>query len=165
MAATQVVPATGIVLSDDPAWLPLDQIYRFLSEHTHWARGLPRSTFDRSIANSLAFGAYRLNDDGTHGDLVGFASVISDCATFAYLCDVFVLPEWRGKGISNALMHFLRGHPELQGLRRTVLVTTDAAWLYRKHGFADVPGDIGFMQLHRPNVYQASADSAQAASV
>lgn len=157
MAATFVVPATGIVLSDDSAWLPLDQIYGFLSQETHWARGLPRAVFDRSIANSLAFAAYRRNDDGKHGDLVGFARVISDHATFAYLCDVFVLPAWRGKGVSHALMQFMREHPELQGLRRTVLVTTEADWLYRKHGFTDVPGSSGFMQLHRPNVYQAAS--------
>ncbi|MCO5399859.1 GNAT family N-acetyltransferase [Ralstonia soli] len=157
MAATLVVPATGIVLSDDPAWLPLDQIYGFLSQQTHWACGLPRAVFNRSIANSLAFAAYQRNDDGTHGDLVGFARVISDYATFAYLCDVFVLPAWRGKGVSHVLMQFMREHPELQGLRRTVLVTTEAGWLYRKHGFTDVPGDSGFMQLHRPNVYQAAS--------
>lgn len=114
MAVTHAVPATGIVLSDDPAWLPLDQIYRFLSQETYWARGLPRAVFDRSIAHSLCLAAYRLNDDGTHGELAGFARVISDHATFAYLCDVFVLPEWRGKGISHALMRLLREHPELQ---------------------------------------------------
>ncbi|WP_439891879.1 GNAT family N-acetyltransferase [Ralstonia sp. 25C] len=157
MAVTRAVPATGIVLSDDSAWLPLDSIYTFLSQETHWARGLPREVFDRSIANSLCFGAYQQRYDGSHGDLVGFARVITDRATFAYLCDVFVLPEWRGKGVSHALMDFLREHPELQGLRRTVLVTTDADGLYRKHGFTDVPGDSGFMQLHRPKVYQAAS--------
>jgi len=157
MAAMLVVPATGIVLSDDSAWLPLDSIYRFLSQETHWARGLPREVFDRSIANSLCLAAYCLNDDGTHGELVGFARAITDRATFAYLCDVFVLPDWRGKGISHALMDFLQAHPELQTLRRTVLVTTGADWLYRKHGFTDVPGDSGFMQRHRPNVYQATS--------
>ncbi|AXV76305.1 MULTISPECIES: GNAT family N-acetyltransferase [Ralstonia solanacearum species complex] len=164
MAATHVVPATGIVLSDDPAWLPLDQVYRFLSEETHWARDLPRVVFDRAIAHSLAFGAYRLREDGTHGELVGFARVISDYATFAYLCDVFVLPDWRGKRISHALMDFLREHPGLQSLRRTVLVTTDAAWLYRKHGFTDVPGDGGFMQQHRPDVYRADTGPIGSAS-
>ncbi|WP_247422827.1 GNAT family N-acetyltransferase [Ralstonia pseudosolanacearum] len=164
MAVTHAVPATGIVLSDDPAWLPLDQIYRFLSQETDWARGLPRAVFDRSIAHSLCLAAYRLNDDGTHGELAGFARVISDHATFAYLCDVFVLPEWRGKGVSHALMRCLREHPELQGLRRTVLVTTDADRLYRKHGFTDVPGGSGFMQLHRPNAYQPAGDPAQTAS-
>ena len=153
MAVTLAVPATGIVLSDDPAWLPLDQIYRFLSQETYWARGLPREVFDRSIAYSLCFAAYQRNDDGSHGDLVGFARAITDRATFAYLCDVFVLPEWRGKGVSHALMDFLREHPALQSLRRTVLVTTGAGWLYRKHGFTDVPEGIGFMQLHRPNIY------------
>ncbi|MGC5832555.1 GNAT family N-acetyltransferase [Ralstonia pseudosolanacearum] len=164
MAVTHAVPATGIVLSDDPAWLPLDQIYHFLSQETYWARGLPRAVFDRSIAHSLCLAAYRLNDGGTHGELAGFARVISDHATFAYLCDVFVLPEWRGKGVSHALMRLLREHPELQGLRRTVLVTTDADGLYRKHGFTDVPGGSGFMQLHRPNAYQAAGDPAQTAS-
>ena len=155
MAVTLAVPATGIVLSDDSAWLPLDQIYCFLSQETFWARGLPREVFDRSIANSLCFAAYRL-DDGSHGDLVGFARVVTDRATFGYLCDVFVLPEWRGKGVSHVLMEFLREHPELQTLRRTVLVTTGADWLYRKHGFTDVPDGVGFMQLHRPNIYTAA---------
>lgn len=155
MAVTLAVPATGIVLSDDPAWLPLDQIYRFLSQETYWARGLPRDVFDRSITHSLCLAAYQRNNDGAHGDLTGFARVITDRATFAYLCDVFVLPEWRGKGVSHALMQFMLEHPELQTLRRTVLVTSDASGLYRKHGFTDVPEGIGFMQLHRPNIYAA----------
>ncbi|MDF7169937.1 GNAT family N-acetyltransferase, partial [Escherichia coli] len=99
-------------MSDDSAWLPLDQIYHFLSQGTYWARGLPRAVFDRSVANSLCFAAYRLDDEGSHGDLVGFARVITDRATFAYLCDVFVLPDWRGKGVSHALMDFLREHPD-----------------------------------------------------
>ena len=157
MAVTRDVPATGIVLSDDSAWLPLDDIYNFLSQETFWARGLPRDVFDRSVANSLCFAAYRRNGDGSHGDLVGFARVITDRATFAYLCDVFVLPAWRGKAVSHALMDFLREHPDLQTLRRTVLVTTGADWLYRKHGFADVREGVGFMQLHRPNIYTAAS--------
>ena len=157
MAVTRDVPATGIVLSDDSAWLPLDDIYDFLSQETYWARGLPRDVFERSIANSLCLGAYRQANDGSHGDLVGFARVITDRATFAYLCDVFVLPDWRGKGISHALMDFLREHPDLQTLRRTVLVTTGADWLYRKHGFTDVPEGVGFMQLHRPKIYTAAS--------
>jgi len=157
MAVTREVPATGIVLSDDSAWLPLDDIYNFLSQETFWARGLPRDVFDRSVENSLCFAAYRQDDDGSHGDLVGFARVITDRATFGYLCDVFVLPDWRGKGVSHALMDFLREHPDLQTLRRTVLVTTGADWLYRKHGFADVPEGVGFMQLHRPNIYTAAS--------
>ena len=131
MAVTREVPATGIVLSDDSAWLPLDQIYNFLSQETYWARGLPREVFDRSVAHSLCFAAYRLNVDGSRGDIVGFARVITDRATFAYLCDVFVLPAWRGTGVSHALMDFLGTHPDLQTLRRTVLVTTGADWLYR----------------------------------
>ena len=157
MAVTREVPATGIVLSDDSAWLPLDDIYNFLSQETFWARGLPRDVFDRSVANSLCFAAYRRNGDGSQGDLVGFARVITDRATFAYLCDVFVLPAWRGKAVSHALMDFLREHPDLQTLRRTVLVTTGADWLYRKHGFTDVPEGVGFMQLHRPNIYTAAS--------
>ena len=157
MAVTLEVPATGIVLSDNPAWLPLKRIYDFLSQQTAWARGLPRAVFDRSVANSLCFAAYRLDGEGTHGDLVGFARVITDRATFAYLCDVFVLPEWRGKGVSHVLMQFMREHPDLQGLRRTVLVTSNADGLYRQHGFTDVPAGSGFMQLHRPNVYQAAS--------
>lgn len=113
----------------------LDVVHRYLSEESYWARGIPRELVERSIRHSIPFSAF-------DGDAqVGFARVISDRATYAYIADVFVLPEYRGRGISKAIMAAINAHPELQGLRRWSLVTRDAHGLYEQFGFTplDVP--------------------------
>lgn len=133
----------------DVARLDLGVIHGFLST-SYWAAGIPRQTVRRSIAHSLAFGLYH-DADGQ----VGFARVISDRATFAYLCDVFVLPAHRGRGLSKWLVEFIHAHPELQGLRRWMLATRDAHTLYGGRGWTPLPHPETFMQRHFPGLYTA----------
>jgi GNAT superfamily N-acetyltransferase len=132
------------VVSDDPARLDLDVIHGFLSR-TYWAAGIPRETLERSIAGSLAFGAY-LPAAGGGERQVGFARVITDRATFAYLADVFVLEEERGRGLAVLPMEAIQSHPDLQGLRRWVLVTRDAHGLYSQFGFAPLAAPEHWME-------------------
>lgn len=110
-------PAPPLRISTDAAEMDLDAIHAYLSEESYWARGIPRETVARSIANSLCFGVF----DG--GAQVAFARVITDRATFAYLADVYVLPAYRGRGISRWMMEAVFAHPELRGLRRWMLMT------------------------------------------
>ncbi len=139
-------------ISTDPACLDLDVIHRYLSEDSFWAAGIPREVLERAIAGSLCFGVY----DG--GKQIGFARVVTDAATFAYLCDVFVLKPYRGRGLSKWLMECVIAHPALQGLRRFVLVTKDAHGLYEKFGFTPLADPSGYMHIHDPSVYQTNPD-------
>jgi N-acetylglutamate synthase-like GNAT family acetyltransferase len=133
-------------ISTDPARIDLSTVYVFLTA-SYWARGIPRETVERAIENSLAFGIY-------HGARqVGFARVITDRATFAYLADVFVLPDCRGRGLSKWMMECIMAHPDLQGLRRWMLATQDAHELYRKYGFVPLKAPQRWMEIHRPDVY------------
>jgi GNAT superfamily N-acetyltransferase len=116
-------------------------------ESSYWAKGIPAATVEKSLANSLCFALL----DGERQ--IGFARVISDRATIAYLADVFVLPEYRGRGLSKWLMECVVGHPELQGLRRWMLGTRDAHGLYAKFGFTPLKKPETFMERHNPNVY------------
>lgn len=125
-----VALAADVEISTDPARIDLDVVHGFLAG-SHWAAGIPRDVVERAVMNSLCFGAYR------DGRQVGFARVISDRATYAYVSDVFVLPEERGAGIGHRLMAAIMAHPDLQGLRRWNLFTRDAHALYRKFGFGD----------------------------
>ncbi len=139
---------SGFVIDTDPARLDRVMIHRFLSEDSYWARGIPRDVVDRAIAGSLCFGVY-----APDGRQAGFARAITDRATFAYVGDVFVLPDFRGLGLSKALMAAMRAHPDLQGLRRWLLVTRDAHALYAGFGFTELPSPERFMTLHRANAY------------
>src|SRR5580700_4752433 len=125
------------LISADPTKLDLDLIHKFLSEHSYWARGIPRDVVARSIANSLCFGVYSVENKASNPSRrqVGFARVTTDRATFAYLGDVFILSEHRGRGLSKRLMEAVLAHQDLQGLRRWMLATADAHELYRKFGF------------------------------
>ncbi len=124
------------VVSTDPRHLDLDTIHRFLSQEAYWSRGVTREVVERAISNSLVFGAY-LGEPGTTGARqVGFCRVVTDKATFAWLCDVFVLPEHRGKGLAERMIEAVMAHPDLQGLRNFLLATRDAHGLYEKYGFA-----------------------------
>lgn len=136
------------LLSTDRARLNLDVIHDFLS-NCYWAKGIPRETVARSIKHSLCFGIY----DGS-GLQVGFARVVSDFATVAYLGDVFVLQAYRGRGLSKFLMECIMQHPALQGLRRWILLTRDAHGLYKKFGFTPLKSAERYMELHRPDVYE-----------
>src|ERR1700756_3168878 len=143
------------LINSEPAWLDLELIHRFLSEHSYWARGIPQDVVARSIANSLCFGVYALGKGAPNSARrqVGFARVATDRATFAYLADVFVLPEHRGHGLSKRLMEAVLAHPDLQGLRRWMLATADAHEFYRRFGFAELSQIDRFMQRHDPDVY------------
>jgi GNAT superfamily N-acetyltransferase len=129
-------------ISTDPARLDIDEIHGFLRE-SYWAKGRQRTVVERAMAHSLCFGAY------LGGRQVAFARVVSDRAVFAYLMDVFVLPEFRGRGISKALMRAVLHHPELQNLRVFLLATRDAHGLYEQ---------LGFKPLRNPNDWLAIQD-------
>ena len=135
-------------ISSDPARLDLDVIHRFLSEDAYWSPGIPRATVERAIKNSFCFGVY-LPD----GSQIGFARLVTDRATFAYLADVFVLPQHRGRGISKRLMEAILAHPELQGLRRWLLATRDVHGLYAQFGFKPLANPSRLMERHDPDVY------------
>jgi GNAT superfamily N-acetyltransferase len=133
-------------ISTDPARIDLRAVHEFLT-NCYWARGIPIGTVQRSIANSLCFGIYR------GAQQVGFGRVITDRATFAYLADVFVLPDYRGRGLSKWLMECIMAHPELQGLRRWMLATQDAHGLYRRYGFSQLKAPERWMEIHHADVY------------
>lgn len=126
------------VISSDPARLDLEWTHQFLTNDSYWARGIPARVFQQSVENSLCFGIY------LHDIQVGFGRVISDYATFAYLADVFISEQHRGQGLGKWLLECILGYPELQGLRRWMLVTRDAQGLYEQYGFVPVrnPGNI-----------------------
>ncbi|MGY4534984.1 GNAT superfamily N-acetyltransferase [Pseudomonas sp. TE3786] len=134
-------------ISTDNNELDVPLIHQFLSEQSYWAKGIPRATVDKSIAHSLCFGGY------INGRQVAFARVVSDYATFANLVDVFVLPVERGKGYSKALMAAVFAHPELQGLRRFMLATSDAHSLYAQFGFTAPANPQAFMERYVPGIY------------
>jgi len=132
----------------DKKRLDVAAVHGFLSG-TYWSPGIPRSTVERAIDNSLCFGVF------AHGRQVGFARVVTDKATFAYLADVYILPEHRGKGLSRLLMEHVVRHPDLQGLRRVLLVTRDAHGLYAKFGFRPLAAPDRLMEIDNPAVYSA----------
>lgn len=130
----------------DPRRVDFATVAGFLAT-SYWAKGIPADTVARSIAGSLCF-ALLLGDKQ-----IGFARVISDRATIAYLGDVFVLPEFRGRGLGKWLVECALSHPELQGLRRWILVTREAHGLYQQMGFTALRRPEGFMELHNPDAY------------
>jgi GNAT superfamily N-acetyltransferase len=137
----------GFKVSTDPALLDVDAVHAFLTT-SYWAEGIPREIVERSLRNSLCFGLY----EGSRQ--VGLARVITDGATFAYLCDVYVLPEMRGRGLGTWLMECVMAHPDLQGLRRFSLVTRDAHELYRPFGFTEIKSPERHMEIVRPGLYK-----------
>ena len=138
-------------ISDDPARLDLDVVHRYLSTESYWAQGLPRETLERSVAGSLCFGVYC-----EEGGQVGFARVVTDRATFAWLADVFVLPAHRRCGLSKRLLETILAHPDLAGLRRFMLATRDAQELYRQFGWTEPAKPQNLMERYRPDVYTNS---------
>jgi len=134
-------------LSDDKNLLDIDIIYNFLS-NCYWSKNVPLATVKKAIENSLCFGVYT-----TEHQQVGFARMITDKATFAYLADVFILPEFRGQGLSKQLISYIKEHDELQGLRRIVLATADAHQLYQQYEFTSLNNPEYFMEIWQPNVY------------
>ena len=145
------VRTADITITTDPSRLDLDVIHHFLAS-SYWAAGIAREIVERAVGHSLCFGAF----DGE--DQVGFARVISDHATYAYVSDVFVLPSHRGRGIGKHLMAAIVAHPELQGLRRWTLATRDAHGLYRQYGFAEPRYPERQMEILGPPYAAAATD-------
>jgi GNAT superfamily N-acetyltransferase len=140
------------LISTDPARLDLDAIHSYLSERSYWARGRSYDQIARGIDNSLPFGLY-------HGDeQVGFARIVSDWATFAWLADVYVLPEHRGLGLGKALVETVVEHPDVRDLPRVMLATADAHGLYERYGFTQLESVERFMAIESPAVREAGAD-------
>jgi GNAT superfamily N-acetyltransferase len=137
---------TAVRISFDPAELQVDVIHGYLAR-SYWAEGIPRGLIERSIANSFCVGAYVADAQ------VGFARLITDRATFAYLADVFVLEAHRGRGIARQMLAALDGHAELQGLRRWLLFTRDMQPLYAKLGWTPVPHPERVMERHQVDLY------------
>ncbi|TQO37051.1 acetyltransferase (GNAT) family protein [Arenibacter algicola] len=135
-------------ISTDKDKLDILSIHKFLANETDWANGIPINTLKTSIENSLNFGLYYQNKQ------IGFARIISDYSTIAYLGDIYVLKEYRGKGLSKWLINEIMEHPNLQGLRRWILLTDTAEWLYKKFGFTEIPNPEFYMEKHNPNVYK-----------
>lgn len=133
-------------ITSDVSRFDIGAIHAFLSS-SYWSPGIPRSTLERAISNSICLGILWREQQ------VGFARVVTDRATFAYLADVYVLPEHRGKGLAQQLMEVVVQHPELQGLRRMLLATRDAHGLYAKFGFKALASPDRMMEIHRPDVY------------
>jgi GNAT superfamily N-acetyltransferase len=127
--------------------LDRDMIHAFLAEQAYWSRGIPRDTVERAIEGSLCFGGY------LDGRQIAFARVVTDGATFGYLADVFVLPQYRGHGYAKALMAAVMAHPQLQGLRRFSLATSDAHTLYAGFGFTAPSRPQNLMEKLDPDVY------------
>lgn len=134
-------------ISTDRSELDVPLIYRFLSEQSTWAVGISRAIVDRAIENSLCFGGY------VDGRQVAFARVVTDYATFGNLVDVFVIPEYRGRGYAKEIMKAVMAHPSLKGLRRFMLATGDAHGLYAQFGFTPPQRPETLMERYFPNIY------------
>jgi len=134
-------------ITTDKEKFDIDVIHSFLST-SYWAEGIPKEVIRRSIGGSLCFGVF----DGVKQ--VGFARMITDKATFAYLADVFIIEEYRGRALSKWLMEVIMSHKDLQGLRRMMLATRDAHDLYRRFGFVPLTNVDRWMQIHNSDVYK-----------
>jgi GNAT superfamily N-acetyltransferase len=144
-----------VEITTDLSRIDLDRVHEWLARKSYWAGQMPRPVFDRAVATSLCFGAL------DNGATVGFARVISDRATFAYLSDVFVDPAHRGTGISKAMMAAVVAHPELQSLRLWLLATADAHGLYAQYGFVAPASPQRYMERRDPDVYARMALAAE----
>jgi N-acetylglutamate synthase-like GNAT family acetyltransferase len=138
-------------ITDNKADMDVDAIHNYLT-CSYWAKNVPKSVITKAIENSLCFGVFAITAN-ENGQQVGFARLITDSVTFAYLADVYILEEHRGKGLSKQLMATIVKHPQLQGLRRIMLATRDAHGLYEKYGFTALTDQTMFMQLWTPDVY------------
>lgn len=138
----------NFTITTDKSKMGIDAIHDFLSNYSGWSNGIPFDRVKTSIDNSLNFGLFH-NDSQ-----IGFARVISDFSTIAYLGDIYVLDNYRGQGLSKKLMKAVMEHLDLQGLRRWILLTSTADWLYEKYGFKKLPKPEIYMELFDPNVYK-----------
>jgi ribosomal protein S18 acetylase RimI-like enzyme len=138
----------GFRISSHFEEMDLDAIHAYISK-SYWAKGIPRATLNRAMENSICFGVF-----DTFEAQIGFARTVTDYATYAYLADVYILEEYRGKGLSKWLMSEVMCHPKLQGLRRITLATRDAHGLYERFGFKSLAAPEIFMEAWNPNVYK-----------
>lgn len=145
------------LISTDRARLDVALVHKFLSESSYWATGRPRAVVERSIEHSLAFGIYRGErppEEQQQQQQIGFGRVITDYATFAWIADVFVLDEFRGRGLGRWLSEVMIAHPDLQGFRRWALATKDAHELYRRVGFQELQHAARWMERHDPQTVE-----------
>ncbi|MFY2563275.1 GNAT family N-acetyltransferase [Corallococcus terminator] len=148
MSEVYVVPGQdGLVISDDSARIDVDVVHGYLTR-SYWSPGISRALVEKGLRHSLVFGVY-----GADGAQVGYARVVTDRMSFAYLCDVFILETQQGKGLGKWLMQAVFAHPDLQGLRRFLLATRDAHGLYAQYGFTPLKNPDRFMERHDPDVY------------
>lgn len=147
-----------LLVSTDPAKLDVDAVHAFLSR-AYWCVGIPRETVERALRHSLCFGLYDA------GKQVGLARVITDHATFAYLCDVYVLESHRGRGLGKWLIECVMAHPSVPGLRRFNLATRDAHALYARHGFKPLQHPENQMELHKPDLYRTAASTRESSQL
>lgn len=136
-------------ITSDHNDLDFELVYAFISQ-SYWGKGMPRETLKKAISNSLIFGVYK-----GAGEQVGFARIVTDRTTFAYLSDVFILEAFRGAGLSKILMKAVMSHPDLQGLRRFMLATKDAHGLYAQFGFQPIEDPEVLMQIWQPDIYES----------
>ena len=141
------------LISTNPALLQANVIQHYLSQDSYWAQGIPPHIVEKSLRNSLSFGLYHA------GTQIGLARVVTDFAVFAYLCDVFVLPEFRGRGLSKWLMRTVLAHPELQTVRKWMLGTKDAHGLYAQFGFREIARPERLMERIKENPYGQKGNS------
>lgn len=139
---------SGYKISSEVCDMDISVIHGYISR-SYWAKNIPLHTMEKAINNSLCFGVFT-----NLGNQVAFARMVTDSATFAYLADVFVLEQHRGKGISKWMMQNIIEHPDLQGIRRMTLATSDAHGLYKEFGFKALNSPESFMELHQPDVYK-----------
>ena len=140
------------LITTDKTKMDIVAIHDFLSKYSGWSDNIPFEKVKISIDNSLNFGLFHNEKQ------IGFARVISDFSTIAYLGDIYVLDNYRGQGLSKKLMETVMTHPNLQGLRRWILLTSTADWLYEKYGFNKIPKPEIYMELFNPNVYKNTSE-------
>lgn len=134
----------GFIISTDKSLIDFDIVYHYLDKESYWAKGIPAERLQKAIDNSMCFGIYKENKQAA------FARVVTDMASFAYICDVFVLPAYRRLGLSKWLIQSIKQHPELQGLRRWSLATLDAHELYAQFGFTPLSKPANWMEIFTP---------------
>ena len=136
------------IITTDKSKIDVSYVHQFLT-HSYWAKNIPIETVHRSINGALCFSVFHLQQQ------IGFARVITDEATFAYLADVFIDKKFRGKGLSKWLMETIKNYPTLQGLRRFLLATQDAHGLYCQFGFEPLTNVDRWMHIHKPDIYNS----------
>lgn len=135
----------GYTLSDDAARFDIDRAHGWIGGASYWAQGIPKETFRKAVENSLVVGAY-----GPDEVMAGMARVVTDRATFGWICDVFVDQAHRGVGVGKMLMTYIKAHPDLQGFRRMHLATRDAHGLYAQFGFGPLTAADRWMEIRGP---------------